>query len=232
MHRLLITDVETGGLDPSRDPCLEVGLVVFDIASLSVIETFSTLIMGESNCAYDVNGISIDALACGRSEAQTWQIINRYVDMAESRGSAFVAHRASFDRSFFPAAIAERLPWICSKYDIDWPRSKYGDGLVHVALAHGVGVLDAHRALTDCQTLARLFRRVGEMDYDVHRMVERAMRPRKTFRAVVSFDEKDKAKAVGFEWDGAKKIWHRRIPIEDVAELQRAWGFKLEEVAA
>ncbi len=227
--RLLITDTETGGLDPSVHPCLEVALVVFDIPTLSVIESFSTLIASDTNEAEAVNRISVGALSQGREASQAWKIIDRYVDTAATHHeAALVAHRASFDRSFYPERIAKRLPWVCSKYDVSWPLSKYGDGLVHVALAHGIGVIDAHRALTDCQTLARLFRRVGEMGHDVGGMIHHALMPRKTFRAVVSFDEREKAKALGFEWDGARKIWHRRLAIEDATTKE--WPFKLEEV--
>ena len=230
MDTLIITDVETGGLEAGKDPCLEVGVVVFDIPTLSTIETFSTLIYAKENGAAAINRIPVDLLERGRLPSNAWQIVEKIVDRY-SHDACFVAHRASFDRSFYPSDVAARLPWACSKYDVPWPLSKYGDGLVHVALAHGIGVLDAHRALTDCQTLARLFARVSEMGHDVSAMIERALLPRKTYRAVVSFDEKDKAKSLGFEWDGARKIWHRRLLVEEAANVTQ-WPFKLEEVAA
>ena len=72
---------------------------------------------------------------------------------------------------------------------------------MHLVLAHGVGVLDAHRALTDVETLSRLLTRVHEMGHPLPALIERAMRPRVKLQSLQPFEENDKAQAAGFAWD-------------------------------
>jgi DNA polymerase-3 subunit epsilon len=111
--------------------------------------------------------------------------------------------------------------------DVTWPRASTSQSLIAIALAHGVGVSHAHRALTDCDILARLLERVAET-HDVEAMLVKAMRPKKKYRAMVSFDTNQLAKERGFRWSPEEKIWWRKFVPEDVPGLQLP--FELQEV--
>lgn len=63
---------------------------------------------------------------------------------------------------------------------------------------------------------------------ELPRILERAMRPQATYIAQVSYDDREKAKAAGFSWDGNAKTWSRRMAKEDAARLP----FPTREVTA
>lgn len=213
IRRVAILDTETTGLDPAKGRCIEVAVVVYDLQLAAPIQSFSSLIFGaEHNDAFDTNRIPVDALQWAPAADIVWSRVKAIVENAE----AFVAHRAEFDSQWVPEPLRSSRPWVCSKFHIAWPDSKYGDGLVHVALAHGVGVVHAHRAMADVDTLARLFSRVAERGASLSEMIAHAMRPRVKVKALVSYDNRDQAKQAGFQWDPEKKTWWREIFEDDM----------------
>ena len=215
IRRIAILDVETGGLDPTKDPCVEVAVIVYDLVAAAPISSFSSLIRSTSNDALHVNRIPIGLLV----EAPVAEIVWRRVVAIVEQADAFVAHRADFDRGFTPEPLRSSRPWVCSKYHLEWPDSKPGDGLVHAALAHGVAIATAHRAMADCETVSRLLTRVAERK-NLQELFERAMRPRKLFVSFAPFDQKDAVKEAGFSWDDPiVGQWSRNMPPEDVAAL-------------
>ena len=146
-----------------------------------------------------------------------------------SAADAILAHSAQFDRGFVPADLRDSKPWICTKDDLEWPRAtKPGQSLVTLALDHGIGVATAHRALADCDLIARLLSRVAELGTDLPLFLARGLRPRATYQAMVSYDDRELAKAAGFSWDGASRRWTRRMCTEDTA----AMPFPMREVAS
>jgi DNA polymerase III subunit epsilon len=212
--RILILDTETGGLDPSIDPCVEVACILYDLERAEVIASYASLIRAEKNDAEHVNHIPLALLADAPEASEVWP----HVEALAARADVIVAHRADFDRSF----VSEKLKgaaWACSKFWIEWPRGRIGDDLVHLALAHGVGVMHAHRAMTDCDTLARLFTRAREMGTDLGALLERAMRPRVRVVAIVSYDDRQKAREQGFAWDAARRQWWREMPTDEIGKL-------------
>ncbi len=119
---------------------------------------------------------------------------------------------------------------MCSKDDIEWPlATRPGQSLVTLVLDHGLGVAHAHRAATDVDMLVRLFQRVAGMGHDVQHMLVRAQRPKATYMACVSYDDRRLASERGFHWNPERKQWLRRLFIEDAAASD--WGFTLRPVA-
>lgn len=225
IRRVCLLDTETTGLDPAKDACIEVAVVVFDLVLAVPTASFASLIRAPrspdgvamiiDNPAFDVNRIPSDLLADAPEPSVVWRRVEAIISGAE----VVVAHRASFDKSFTPEPFRSARPWVCSKYEIDWPSSKPGDGLVHAALAHGVAVAHAHRAMTDCDILSRLLTRVAERQ-NLQELFVRAMRPRKIFVSFAPFDQKDAVKGAGFSWDDPiPGQWSRSLPPEDVAAL-------------
>jgi DNA polymerase-3 subunit epsilon len=220
MKRALILDTETNGLDPSVHHAIEVACILYDLERATPIASYASLIRSETNEAEAVNRISVDVLQGAPEASEAWSAVHHYVLMAD----VILAHRAEFDRSFTPKHIAELKTWVCTKTHVEWPLGKPGDHLVQLALAHGVPVLSAHRALTDCDILARLLTKVGEDGLrgtgpTLQTMLARAMRPRVKMISLAPFEEKDIVKAHGFLWDSAVRVWHREMPPEDVAAL-------------
>ena len=221
IRRLAILDTETSGLDPASDVCVEVAVVLYDVEHRAPVASFASLVRSEVNGAYDVNRIPVEILKDAQPPDVVWRRVSLFCETAD----VFVAHRAEFDRSFTPEPLRSSRPWVCSKFHVPWPEGKPGDHLVHLALAHGVAVAQAHRARTDCDTLARLFSRVAER-CDLQELLRLAMRPRKRYESLAPFSEKDVVKASGFAWNAAKKVWEAELPEEDVTKLP----FRVSEV--
>jgi len=219
LETALLFDVETTGTDPTKDRVLEVGVGLFSIPHATMVRAASFLFHAEENPAEFVNGLSPALLArFGTRGEGDWSEVGDWFAL----GDVIVAHHASFDRSFVPRRIMEVEepgPWVCSMDDIEWPRPSPSKSLVALCLAHGLGVARAHRALDDVLSLAALFERAAEMGSDLVAMLERAMRPKKKYRALVSFETNGLAKAAGFRWDPDGRMWWKTIVPEDLAGL-------------
>lgn len=215
LSRVLLLDTETDGTHEGAQ-CIEVACSLYSVPDAATIRSFSSLIQAESNDAVRVNGITVDLLKQAYSDRDVWN----HVAALASRSEAVVAHGAEFDRRFIGGDVVGQRPWICTIDDVTWPRQKKpGDNLVSLALAHGVGVVHAHRAMADVDLLARLLARCTELGHDVGAMLERGLRPKALFQGLQGYDRNDEAKAHGFRWDAASKRWLRRMAIEDAAAL-------------
>ncbi len=221
--RILILDTETTGLDPKTHSVIEVAACLYSVADASPIDWASWLICHPTNEAEEINRIPVSLLAQGHQAKDAWDALEALAESAD----AIVAHRAEFDRGFVSSKLRDMKPWICSKFDIEWPKGNLGDHLVHLALAHGVAVVSAHRAMADVDTLVRTFQ-AAALIQDTGPMLVRASRPKVLVQALVSYDDREKAKAAGFSWEADRKRWTRRIAKEDVAAL----GFRTAEVSS
>jgi DNA polymerase-3 subunit epsilon len=226
--RVLIVDTETTGLNPEAGAvCIEVAAMVYDTKH-GPIESFASLIRCDHNEAERINRIPVGALVEAPEAARVWERVQEIWETCE----AFVAHRAEFDRKFVTPGMKsisshpgiDSAVWICTKVDVDWPGGHRGDHLVHLALAYGLGVASAHRAMTDVDHIARIFTRVAETN-DLEALLRRAMRPKKRFVALVSYDQRGLAKNAGFFWSEARREWYREMPPEDAAAL----SFRVKE---
>ena len=214
---LLILDTETSGLDPEVDSCLEVGAILFDVASRSVLAQQSFLLPVETNAAEAINRIpaAVTRLPQPWSEGMSW--FQNLVAAAD----VLVAHNAAFDRQWFGRGALPPVarPWLCSMDDIRWPADRQlrsRPSVRDLALAYGVPVWAAHRALTDCIYLAEVFARCD----DLETLLQRGLEPRRLMRARVSFDERHQAKEAGFRWnDPIKGAWTRRLSERECSEL-------------
>lgn len=215
-----LLDTETTGLSPiDGAKTIEVAVCLYDLKYASPVDSFSALIRAISNEAEHINGIKPELLVAAREPDEVWRAVKWLIGPA----SVVVAHSANFDRQFCPDF---GKPWACSKTDIRWPGRLRGDHLVQLALALGLGVASAHRAMADVDTLSRIFTRIAEQGHDLEAILIDAMRPKALFVSMASFDLKDLVKSHGFSWDylpgdtvRAKKVWYRSMPPEDVAAL-------------
>jgi len=213
---ILILDTETSGLDPAAHACLEVGAILFDVASRSVLAQQSFLLPVDTNAAEPINRIpaAVTRLPQPWSEGLRW-----FQHLAEA-ADVLVAHNAAFDRQWFGRGALPPLerPWLCSMEDIRWPADRQlrsRPSVRDLALAYGVPVWAAHRALTDCIYLAEVFARCD----DLETLLIRGLEPRRLVRARVSFEERHQAKEAGFRWnDPIKGAWTRRLSERECSE--------------
>lgn len=229
---ILVLDTETSGKDPKIDHLIEVGAARVDIACGKMIDCRSWLIESRSNEAEHINGIPASILEPYGMPDGDLGAIRNYVN----NGRCVIAHNASFDQQWLPMIDA---PWVCSQHDIEWPRREaMGTGsLEKLALAHGVGVLPGHRAMHDVLTIVRVLEvvhaSIGAPAFKV--MIDRAMRPKGIYQAIVSFQAKDSAKDAGFNWEPdwapenvRKKAWLKRVAVEDADSLMASCGQEYE----
>ena len=214
---LLIIDTETTGLDPEADSCIELGCILFDVPSRSVLAQQSFLLPVKTNAAEAINRIP----ASVSRRPQPWKEGLHWFGNLLEVADALVAHNAAFDRQWFGRGPLPKVdpPWICSMEDIRWPADRQlrsRPSVRDLALAYGVPVWAAHRALTDCIYLAEVFARCDDLEL----LLQRALEPRQLMRARVSFDERHLAKEAGFRWnDPIKGAWTRRLSARECQEL-------------
>jgi hypothetical protein len=124
-----------------------VAVVRYSVKHRAVIGAMSHLFYAEENPAESINripaGILHDVTVYSDS---TWVQVET---MAE-KSDAIVSHHAAFDKQWVHNNLL-RWPWIDTCNSVDWPgQAKPGSSLVDLALAHGVAVVETHRALADC----------------------------------------------------------------------------------
>ncbi|MEB3332701.1 MAG: 3'-5' exonuclease [Synechococcaceae cyanobacterium] len=214
---LLILDTETTGLSPAEHRCIEVGAVLFHVAGRSVLTQVSFLLPCQSNSAAHVNGID----AALSRLPQPWPQALACFEAMVAACDAVLAHNAAFDRQWFGRPPLPAIPrrWICSMEDLAWPVERHlraTPSVRDLALAYGVPVWAAHRALTDCIYLAQVLERCD----DLEALLAAALEPRQLYRAEVSYAERQLAREAGFRWnDPVPRAWTRRLSCREAEAL-------------
>lgn len=224
---LLIVDTETTGLDPRTDQCIEVGAILFAVAPRAVLSQVSFLLPCQHNPAEAINRITPAVTRL----SQPWQASLACFEAMVEQCDAVLAHNAAFDRQWFgpgtPLPDIDR-PWICSMEDMRWPPERQlrnTPSVRDLALAYGVPVWAAHRALTDCCYLAQVFERCDSLED----LLQAALEPRRLYRARLGYSERHQAKQAGFRWnDPVPGAWTRRLSEREVQALP----FAVEPTAA
>lgn len=211
LKTVLIADTETTGVDPKTDHVIEIGAVLWSIEHRTILECYSGLIRSESNAAEVANGIPSAVLVGAHDMGGP---LGRLAELLD-RADATVAHNAEFDRSFAPFSG----PVICSLEDMVWPRPSSSRSLTAIALAHGVAVVSAHRAIHDCLLMARLFEAVPDIAQRLEAGLEHSLLPKAEMLSLAPFEMKDVVKEHGFHWDPSRRVWHRTMAIADAAKL-------------
>ena len=216
-ERLLILDTETTGLDVQQHQCIEVGAVLFDVPHRAVLGQISFLLPCEQNDARAVNGIDPAVTRLPQPWRQALQCFEAMLDAAD----VVLAHNAAFDRQWFGQGLLPAIdkPWLCSMEDLRWPPERQlraTPSVRDLALAYGVPVWAAHRALTDCIYLAQVFERCPELEL----LLQAGLEPRRLYRARLSYEERHKAREAGFRWnEPVGGAWSRRLSEREAARL-------------
>lgn len=148
----LFVDVETTGLDSSRDEIIELAMVPFTFGMNGLVYEVKrplrqlsapsqaltpeiTQLTGLSSC--DLAGREIDLFEVSK-------VVNR--------ADLIVAHNARFDRPFLErlTPVFKDKPWACSMTQIDWRAMGFeSTKLEYLGMKSGF-FFDGHRAVVDC----------------------------------------------------------------------------------
>jgi DNA polymerase-3 subunit epsilon len=219
LNTVLILDTETTGFDHATESLIEIGAIMFHVPSRSVLAQVSFLLPCDGNEAENINGIPAKISRLCRNPYVASEEMLR--SMAEGC-DAVVAHNADFDRKWFLKderwAFLAQMEWLCSCTGFNWPSEKNLGGypkLQSLALAYGIPVWNAHRALTDCIYLAQVFERCPNLE----ELLKDAQTPRFLYVADVTYEDKDLAKKAGFRWSVSSKSWTRKLTAEQSVGL-------------
>lgn len=218
--RVLLLDCETSSLDVATGHLLEVACVVWSVPHASTVRAYSALVRGPSNEAAKINRIP-ESLASSDDARPRDAVVSAIVTMSKGC-DAIVAH-GDFDRQWLPE-LQDRI-WIDSCADIEWAQTNGSRALTSLLVAHDIPIGRAHRAMSDCDMIARLLEWHAAHGHDIQAMLARAMRPKAIFEVAergFSAERNALAKANGFRFDDkdpTNKRWIRTMAIADSAEL-------------
>lgn len=225
VNTLGILDVETTSLDPATGHVIEVAFGVYSLEYAELVDVTSTLVRApadEAQKTFDVHRIPpalVEARGVDFDEASVT------IEEASMNVDLLATYNAKFDSAWFPS-LKDRQ-WLCLCNDMEYPRKASNKSLLSVAHAHGVQIGTAHRAADDVLLCARLLTRCAELGMDLEDEVRRALRPKRRYRANVSYDANQLAKDAGFRWDASARIWWRDLVPEDVPSLN--FPFQISE---
>ncbi|MEM9944704.1 MAG: 3'-5' exonuclease [Cyanobacteria bacterium P01_D01_bin.36] len=198
--KVLIVDLETTGFDPVSSKAIEIGAILFDCATHTVLEQISSLIPCNSNKAQNVNQIAPEA------SMQSIVYLGAITHLEEMAAIAdyITAWNSSFDSKWFGHPNQELpaldKPWF-DAMGVNYARSSNSKKLIDVALAHGIPVISAHRALTDCSLVAELFRRHRNIEQLILDAIAREGEPKVLVIAEIAYEDRQKAKDKQFTWN-------------------------------
>lgn len=228
-------DFESTGLSTSEDRILEVGAVLWSVERKQPLAIYSALthfkeLTGLPDIITKLTGITEkDLEEYGIPIEGALDDLGRLADGVDY----IVAHNGTgFDKPIYEAEC-ERYngtpidkPWIDTLTDVPYPDTMKSKALNSLAYDHEFINPFPHRAVTDVLTMLKIASKydpVQIIDYRNSKSIE--------IRAVVSFDNKDKAKARGYHWDGPRKWWIKFIKEFQLEEEIEASDFKVTVIS-
>ena len=232
MALILGLDVETQGLDATKDRVTEWGLVLWDSFTKQPVRISGFLVKvpgGVSTEIEKLTGITNEMLEkYGVEPAAAIKAVQGMVGQAEY----FCAHNKDFDKSFYEAECGRQKiesivkPWIDTRVDL--PPVAYTLGksasLKYLCCDHGY-LYQAHRAASDVLALMELLGR-----YDVAEVIKRSQVANLTVRAVVDYDSRLLAKEAGFHWQPQAKLWTREVKADMLDDLKLRCNFPIVQM--
>jgi DNA polymerase III subunit epsilon len=230
--KTLGVDFETTGLDAEEDRITEVGAVLFDWETQTPLVLLSTFVNPGRPIPEEVTkltGITNEMVAdYGRPEEEVCGELQHLLGCADYA----MAHNAAFDMGFYDAALLRHgfakddKVWLCTKNDIKYPDSITTRNLCHLAAEHSIINPFRHRAVFDVLTMLKV-----ASNYDIDAIIASAQEPTLYVRALVSFDEREKAKLLQFHWFAPQKIWWRGYKQSDYVAMKDTCGFNTQLLA-
>ena len=221
---ILLVDVESTGLDPTKDRAIEIAGVLYSVEHRCIIQQAST-VANLGDTAYgagDVHGIPEHVLTTPNVHWGAAGYIVDWFRFWDSEAAYVMAHNAKFDKAFFNQGdLLTQSTWLDSQH-LPHTHYKTQPSLVELCLHYGVPVVSAHRALDDCRLLAEL---LGKLP-DLEGAISYAAEPRITVKALIDYGRRQEAKDSGFTWDRmVKGAWAKTIRASEFTALDESLTF-------
>lgn len=226
----ILLDVETTGLDHTRDEIIELAMVKFDylpdgtiVRAGAAFNAFNEPSQPIPPEIVELTGITDEMVAGQRIDADAVA--------AFAEGTVIViAHNAGFDRKFAERywPLFAKKAWGCSQSEVDWRKHGFDGTRLGYLLADAGFFHQAHRAIDDCHALLEIlaFELPETGRSALSALLDRARR--KTMRVWAEqspFDLKDELKRRGYRWsdgsDGRPKSWYIDVDEgQEAAEIE------------
>ena len=226
--RAVVLDTETTGLDRSADAVIEIGIRPFEFDA----DTGEILAVRPAFVALQDPGIPLSDEIAALTGLTDGDLAGRRIDwraVGALLGSAevVVAHNAAFDRPFVERALAGLVPalpatrhvWACSASQIQWDAPSHSQEVL--CAWHGFFCLEAHRALSDADSLLQLL----ETSRRLPELYRTAREPSFRLRAIgAAFETKDTLKARGYRWDPQDRCWWTELASQQATQDETQWA--------
>ena len=164
-------DVETTGLDFSKDTIIEIGAVLMSNDFKTVSQQLNLLVRGPQLSDEIIKLTGITQKELDEKGVEMDEAMQQLSDLCDQDLDGVVAYNAQFDKQMFYGEVArgaytlnpriQRMldaPWVCAMEDAE---SNYGFKcwkLSHLALDKGVAVnpADLHRAVADVELMRKM----------------------------------------------------------------------------
>lgn len=229
---ILGLDLETSGLSHEKDQIIEIGAVLWETETNTPKKIFNELIYFDSldlpNEVQAITGISEEDLKTyGIPLSDALKTLTEMVNQAEY----LVGHNAvNFDALFLDQAYSSyqmpklKKPWIDTMTDIPYAQEIKTRKLSYLAAEHGFINPFAHRALFDVLTTLKLL-----AHYDITEIVTIQQSPLVKVLAHVGYDDRDKARRIGFRWDPQQRHWFSEVKQAMIPRMDYPFEYSIED---
>lgn len=225
-------DFETTGLKIGSVGVTEVGFVKWDTDLGAPIQMAGFLVDPPSDRVWEpgvekINGLTPEI--CSKYGYEDKYSLRQFLHAYQNSDIAVAHNGLVFDRPLLKD-WAERHGldwqpdklWIDTKTDIEIP-ARNSTRLVYMAADHGFLNPFPHRAMFDVMTMMTILQK-----YDLKQVIEIAKSPSILLRALVSYDDRELAKARGYHWQADTKTWTMNVKECRLAEEKAASKFQIE----
>lgn len=244
MPLILGGDFETSGLDPKKNAITEVGMVLWDTDLHMPVKVMGYLVNPRVGAEWDpmtavINGITPEL--CAKHGYEDERALKQFIFWYQLADYACFHNGKRFDKPFFEfwcnlyGYEPPEKTWIDTNTDIEYGplEHKMSRKLVYMAADHRFLNPFPHRAVFDVMTMLKVLD-----NYDINRVIELAKMPDVMVEALVSYDDRELAKARGYRWvenpanPSGKKIWMQTIKECYLENESNEAGFPIRVVKA
>lgn len=229
---ILGLDLETSGLDWQKDQIIEVGAVLWDTESQSPKKIVNELIYYDNlDLPQEVQNITGIKSSDLKEYGVPLSDVLKSVSKLESKAEFLVGHNAvNFDSLFLNQAFEAyqmpklKKPWIDTLTDVPYQQEIKTRKLTYLASEHGFVNPFSHRALFDVLTMLKLL-----AHYSIEEIVVLQNSPLVKVLAHVSYDDRDKARRLGFRWDPQQRHWYTEVKEAMLPRLDYPFEYSIED---